>query len=202
MVPGLMNRDAFDTLARSFAVSSSRRDAMHGFVTALGIRWTATFFPGSVAAKNKKRKKPKKNEFGCLNVGQQCSGKDSKCCSGICQGKKPKKGKKDKSTCIDHNAGACSLERNFCDAGQISANCGSNGICAKTTGNASFCLSSEGISQELNCRVCSTDRDCEAQGFPLGSACVIFTGGTFCLGVSDCAGVNGSTGTACFARGA
>ena len=47
----------------------------------------------------KKNKKPKNNAFGCLNVGQACNGKNDKCCSGICDGKKPKKGKKDKSKC-------------------------------------------------------------------------------------------------------
>lgn len=195
-----MDNQLIDRLARRLAAALSRRHVA-ALLLSTGVAPLLRFAPVATG-KKKKRNKPKKNEFGCLDVGKKCNGKNNKCCSGICNGKRPKKKKKDKSKCAAHDTGACTPERDFCVAGQISASCGTNGLCVETTGNASFCASGQGISQELNCRVCSTDKDCEAQGFPLGSACVIFTGGTFCFGVSDCAGVNGSTGTACFAPGA
>ncbi|MGH2617744.1 MAG: hypothetical protein ACRDJC_21155, partial [Thermomicrobiales bacterium] len=72
-------------------------------IAALGLM--AAGFPRRVEAK--KRKKPRPNEFGCLNVGQTCGGRSERCCSSICQGKKPKKGKKDRSRCVAHNVGGC-----------------------------------------------------------------------------------------------
>ena len=43
-------------------------------------------------ARAKRRKKPKFNDIGCLEVGEPCAGKDSRCCSGICRGKKGEEG--------------------------------------------------------------------------------------------------------------
>ena len=79
-----MDTDVFDSLARSLGAASSRRRAL---AAALGGLVTLGVLP--TGAKKGKTKKPKPNAFGCLNVGQKCRGKDSKCCSGICQGKKP-----------------------------------------------------------------------------------------------------------------
>jgi hypothetical protein len=151
-----------------------------------------------VTSARKRKKKLVLNEFGCVDVGGKCRGNNGNCCSGICQGKKPKKGKKDTSVCVAHNLGDCSLQRDICltgDAGESA--CNANSVCAATTGKAAFCASQE----EVACRICSTDQDCEAQGFPFGSACIILTGGE-CNAGGDCNGIGGSNGTACAGPGA
>jgi hypothetical protein len=130
--------------------------------------------------KNKKNNKPENNAFGCLNVGQHCNGKDSKCCSGICDGKKPKKGKKDKSKCAGHNVGTCQTGFDLCQG--VIAPCANGGACFTTTGNSPFCAGGSGI-----CTACTRDSDCVAAGFGAFAACVVCTsecpdtGGTVCF---------------------
>src|SRR5687768_235577 len=87
----LLNGHHFDDLIRS--LFASRRSLLSGGL-ALAAGWFGVF---DATAKNKRKKKSQKNAFRCLNVGQKCAGKNGKCCSGICNGKKPKKGKKDRS---------------------------------------------------------------------------------------------------------
>ena len=143
--------------------------------------------PGVMQAKkhkHKKRNKPQNNAFGCLNVGQHCNGKDDKCCSGICDGKKPKKGKKDKSKCVGHNAGPCQDAFDVCEG--VALTCGLSGACFKTTGNAPFCAGGNS-----ECQPCQRDVDCVNQGFGVGAACVVCN--------SECALISG--GTVCFAAG-
>jgi hypothetical protein len=134
--------------------------------------------------KRKKDKKPKNNAFGCLNVGKACNGKDDKCCSGICDGKKPKKGKKDKSRCIAHNVNSCDEAFDLCNG--VGVACGLAGACFKTTGNAPFCAGGNG-----ECGFCQRDVDCVNQGFGVGAACVVCN--------SECALISG--GTVCFSAG-
>lgn len=158
----------------------SRRNTLAALVGILPA-W-ALPLPLATLAKKKKRKKnkPKKNEFGCLNVGKHCNGKDSKCCSGICDGKKPKKGKKDKSKCVGHDASTCRPGFDLCLG--VFAICSGAGVCTTTTGNAPFCAGGSGT-----CTLCSRDTDCEAAGFGPGAACVVCnsecpdTGGTVCF---------------------
>lgn len=136
--------------------------------------------------KNKKRKrdrKPETNAFGCLNVGQHCSGKDSSCCSGVCDGKKPKKGKKDKSKCIAHNAGPCQDAFDVCTSVAVPCSVNDLGGCFKTTGNAPFC----GVG-DTPCVPCKRDVDCVDLGFGFGAACIVCnflcaaeSGGTMCV---------------------
>lgn len=172
-----MDATLFDRLTRRLAYSTSRQGLIHGLSTALGLSLTATHFPGSADAKNKQRKKPKKNEFGCLDVGKACNGKNSKCCSGICKGKRPKKGKKGKSKCIAHNVGSCQADQDSCSGVEIP--CGTGATCFRTTGKASFCAGEEAG----ECVVCEKDTDCEAV-FGVGAACVVcpncFETGTAC----------------------
>jgi hypothetical protein len=134
--------------------------------TAVGL--VATRFPDSTDAKNKKKRKPAFNQFGCLNVGQHCAGSSTKCCSGICKGGKPKKGKKDKSVCINHNAGSCSFGQDSCATPNP---CASNGSCFATTGNGSIC----GVAEAGQCRPCNKDAECAAE-FGQGAACVVCAG--------------------------
>jgi hypothetical protein len=130
--------------------------------------------------KKKKKNKPQTNAFGCLNVGQHCNGKDDTCCSGICDGKKPKKGKKDKSKCVGHDANICQSGFDLCQG--VIATCSNGGACVTTTGNAPFCAGGTGV-----CTVCSRDPDCVAAGFGTLAACVVCnsecpeTGGTVCF---------------------
>ena len=194
-----MDADFLDSLARSLGAANSRRRAL---AAALGGLVTLGVLPAG--AKKGKTKKPKKNAFGCLNVGQPCRGKSGTCCSGICQGKKPKKGEKDKSKCVAHNEGGCTAERSVCVTGSPTSFCGPEAVCLATTGNAGFCANVAGnsFSQEVNCRVCGKDTDCEAAGFGQGAACVLLNQG-FCATLeSTCAGINGSSGTACLPPGA
>jgi len=103
-----MDEFQFDALTRSLIAPGSRRQAVAtaivGLLGAFGARPAA-------AKKAKKAKKPKNNAFGCLDVGQNCRSSDRKCCSGICHGKKPKKGNKDTTKCVAHNVGGCTLDR-------------------------------------------------------------------------------------------
>jgi hypothetical protein len=193
-----VDADFLDSLARSLGDASSRRRAL---AAALGGLATLGVLPAG--AKKGRAKKPKKNAFGCLDVGQKCRGKSGKCCSGICQGKKPKKGKKDNSTCVAHNEGGCTAERSVCVTGNQSSLCGPEAVCLATTGNAGFCASVAGNSftQAANCRPCARDTDCEA-GFGQGAACVLVNQGVCATPETTCAGINGSSGTACLPPGA
>ena len=199
-----MHANRFNEVAYLLAALPSRRDVLRGLVAA-GLGLGGLRLQEATEAKKKQRnKKPKLNAFGCLNVGQKCRGKDSKCCSGICQGKKPKKGEKDKSTCVAHNEGPCTADRSVCATGSPASLCGPEAVCLATTGNAGFCANVAGnsFSQEANCRVCGKDTDCEAAGFGQGAACVLLNQGFCATPDTNCAGVNGSSGTACLPPGA
>ncbi len=170
-----MQGEAFDTFIRTLGAGHSRRMLLLSSGTIFGL--IATLMPGNGLAKKKNRKKPKNNAFGCLNVGKACNGKNAKCCSGVCQGKRPKKGDKDKSECKAHNVGSCRANQDNCVAS--TGPCGTEGACFRTTGNASFC-GGNGV-----CLACKKDTECEALGFGVGAACAVCiecqaTGGTGC----------------------
>jgi hypothetical protein len=203
-----MDDRRFDALTQRLTAVESRRSLL-GLVAGAALGAAAGRDDARARKRNRKQRKHKKqkqkrkppilNAFGCVDVGLPCRGDSALCCSGICQGAPPKQGKRDTSVCIAHNAGNCSPARSFCVTGDDKlSQCGTSGICVATTGNAGFCASDDNNSPDLNCRVCGTDTDCEAQGFPPGSACVVLTGG-LCVGDNNCAGVNGSSGTACLA---
>lgn len=173
-----MNATRFDRLTRGLSTTPTRRAILGGFATAIGL--AAPRVPGRVEAKTKK-KPLKVNEFGCVNVGGKCRGKDGKCCSGICKGKKPKKGEKDKSRCVDHHTGGCQADQDQCSTGF--SECGTGGLCYRTTGKASFCGAYQ-VEWFSPCTPCEKDADCTADFGP-GAACID------CL--SDCP----SPGTAC-----
>jgi hypothetical protein len=161
-----MDEIRFDRFARSLADKPSRRGVLRGLAATMGL--AVVHFQSSVEAKTKRKRKKKLilNAFGCVDVGGKCRGKDANCCSGICQGKKPKKGKKDKSTCVAHNVGECQAGQDFCAGNGVL--CGTEAACFRTTGKASFC----GALIGGDCRVCSRDSDCEAEFGP-GAACVV-----------------------------
>jgi hypothetical protein len=177
-----MDNRTFDDLTRVLSAVASRRAAVSAAAgAALGL--IAPRLPGAEAsAKRRKRKdknkKPVLNEFGCVDVGGQCRGNDGLCCSGICQGKKPKKGEKDKSRCAAHDTGGCQAGQDVCAGEAVS--CEGTGSCFRTTGKGSFC-GGKGA-----CAECTQDRDCQPI-FGEGAACIV------------CADLCEATGrTACF----
>jgi hypothetical protein len=156
----------FDRLARWLGTASPRRRLLGGLAaSALGL--VATGLPEVEAKKKHKHKrKPKPaqpNEFGCISVGDACTNAEQ-CCSGICEGKKGKK------LCIAHGEGTCDQEADgFCEAEDTTQTvCNDNPACAciRTTAGSKFCFG-----PGTDCADCQTDTDCEALGFPPGSAC-------------------------------
>jgi hypothetical protein len=162
----------------------TRRIVVGGFAAVLG--GGAAGLPHQASA-GKRKKRLKRNEFGCVNVGGKCRGKGQHCCSGICNGKKPKQGEKDTSRCVAHDAGV------GCRAGDHEAGCdgaadiscttstGSLGVCDTTTGNAGICIFG------FSCFPCRKDEDCQKQGCGPRASCVRcqescpHTGGTACV---------------------
>lgn len=177
----------------------SRRDVVRG-LAGTGLGMAARRPPDTVAAKKKRKRKDKnkktkmkRNAFGCVDVGGKCQGNSANCCSGICEGQKPKRGKKDTSACVAHdNAGVCFPDSNSCAFGEVvrctreNLNC----LCLLTTGNAGFCGDfSSPDGPETLCRDCDKDVDCQEEFGP-GAACVLFAGA--------CSGICPATGrTAC-----
>ena len=170
---GSTRRRLAQLLGRAVLGTSSRRllpDGLASLVLASAV------LPETATAK-KRGKKLKFNAFGCVNVGGKCHGQDAACCSGICQGKKPKKGKRDKRRCVAHDTGDCAPGQGTCK-GPISCttSTGDNGFCYATTGNAGFC----GLSGP--CSGCRRDTDCHELWGP-SAACLVCAGcphGTFC----------------------
>lgn len=174
-----MDGSRFDLLARALATRSARRSVTRLVAVAAGLasgRVVAT-------AQAKGKKKPTPNAYGCLSVGQPCKGKDALCCSGLCQGKKPKKGKKDKRKCAARNSGGCVSAQDSC-AVDKNVPCLSNGVCTRTTGEGNSCARL-GVGE---CMACAKDADCLLWG--PGAACIV------------CPASCGTTTTACFAAAA
>ncbi|MDQ2653841.1 MAG: hypothetical protein M3Z20_12470 [Chloroflexota bacterium] len=146
----------------------------------LGALAVGLLTPAAASAKKnrkrrKRRKLPEPNAFGCLDVDVACRGDSSACCSGICVGKKPKRGKKDISRCAAHNTGGCVLENNSCGIENPDIPCGADGFCMRTTGNADFCANL----RVGACSACRQDEDCQG-AFGAGAACVLCDNGFLC----------------------
>ncbi len=192
-----MGASRVDGLARALTTAPTRRAVLHGLAVVAGV---ASSGPPCAGRAKKHKSKVRLNEFGCVNIGGTCRGKDALCCSGICQGKKPKKGKKDTSRCVAHNVGGCTVDRRFCLAGLPLAFCSETALCTITTGNAPFC--GDGLMNadpEDVCRPCRSDLECEALGFGEGSACVILRAEGLCN--DDCENIEGNSGTGCLRPG-
>ena len=177
-----MDQQRFVALTRTVSSLPSRRDILRG-LAGVGLGLGALRQPETAEAKKRKKKKKKKpqlplNAFGCLDVGQPCRGNSANCCSGICQGVKPKKGKKDTSSCVAHNTGICYPDSDSCTLA-VPVLCNPSKpscMCVLTTGNAGFCGDSSGFSDFPSiCRDCSKDADCQAEFGP-GTACVVLGG--------------------------
>jgi hypothetical protein len=175
---GQMDATRFDRLARLFSNARSRRQA----VLALLFGGAITL-PGLAEAKkkHKQKKKIKRNDFGCVNVGGFCKN-SGQCCSGICQGKKGKK------KCQAHDTGNCQAGSDTCLGTHVictTSNGNLAGACYTTTGNAGFCAAAAG------CFLCQKDADCQPFCGP-AAACVLCVdecadfGGTGCFGPEQC----------------
>jgi hypothetical protein len=180
-----MDDTRFDALTRSFAAGVSRRTILGGVLATVGLGALSPTV--DAARKKKKKKKLQLNAFGCVDVGKPCRGKDSKCCSDICQGKKPKKGKKDRSECVGHDESTCLRGQHLAECGGVAnvdclTSAGLPGRCSTTTGNAGYCLT------DGDCFPCKRDADCQAVAGPR-AACIpcaaecVATGGTACVNV-------------------
>jgi hypothetical protein len=183
-----------DALALSLTGVLSRRGIVRGLAV-LPLELAARVLPGRAAGRRKRKRREKHrenkncsnssalqlNEFQCVDVGNACRGDSANCCSGICQGKKPKKGKRDTSVCLAHNTATCQTDEDVC-AG-TGGSCGVDGLCFRTTGTTSFCGTSP---DPAGCIDCTKDADCEPI-FGLGAACVTCGGacggsGILCIG--------------------
>jgi hypothetical protein len=176
-----MDGSRFDKLTRSLARVSDRRRIFAGAATGL----LAHVGPGlsrAAGARQRKGKKRKRqvlafNEFGCVNVGGTCRGKNSVCCSGRCQGSKPKPGMPDRRRCVAHDTGGCTKTDRVCPSVPCTTSIGHAGGCATTTGNAPYCA------DVVTTIPCNKDADCEQYCGSL-AACHV------CIGVAGgrCAG--------------
>jgi hypothetical protein len=180
-----MHAIRFDALSRSLGTGASRRSALAGVLGALGGGALPLVTGLAKSKKSRKKNRPKPNAYGCLNVGQRCNGKNSKCCSGICRGKKPQKGKRDKRRCVAHDTGGCVVSERQCGAKVPTCTTSVNhvGGCLTTTGNGPYCA------DFITGHLCSKDADCRAVCGPL-AACFIDVCDNnrgHCAGPGECA---------------
>ena len=178
-----MDAFRFDRFTRALTTAPSRRVVLHGIVaTVLGL---APAPPPSAVQARKRKSKPRFNAFGCVDVGGKCQGKARHCCSGICQGKKPKRGERDKSRCLAHNESTCRAgQRDTGCGGSTTIPCttstGFSAVCDTTTGNAGFCT------HGFICMPCLKDAECREVCGPAAA----------CIQCPDCDGP-GTSDTAC-----
>jgi hypothetical protein len=152
---------------------SSRRDFLHALAVGAGLAAIGAPDGRQVEAK-RRTSKLKRNQFGCVNVGRACRGRDAVCCSGICEGKKPKKGEKDTSACVPHHQGVCTPADRACTDDGSPTSCNPDrpsASCFRTTGHAGFC----GDDVIPGCIPCRKDADCRQQ-LGQGAACVVCAG--------------------------
>jgi hypothetical protein len=171
-----MNAARFDALLRSHSARASRRGVLTGLAGGLlAALPLALRGDGAGAKKKHKTKKPTRNRYGCVDVGRACAGDSALCCSGICEGTKPRKGKKDKSRCVGHDSGSCLPEQDSC--GEYSIACGTDARCFQTTGKGVICATYA----KFDCRACNKDADCVSEKGE-GAACVFCADGYACPG--------------------
>jgi hypothetical protein len=172
----------FDRLTCSVSEVASRRRLLAG-LSVLGF--APTRLVHLVDARKRERKNRSKplrfNLYGCVDVGKPCRGRNEYCCSNICEGPNPKRGKRDKSKCVAHHLGGCMADQDSC-AG-VPFSCGTLGYCTRTTGKASFCAVA--LPGGAICMECRTDADCEPV-LGRGAACIVClrcsaTSDTYCV---------------------
>jgi hypothetical protein len=176
-----MDSRQFDAIVRDrLSMIVPRSTVVAASATAL-LAWFGGSSDRPVTAAAQRKKPLQRNRYRCVPVGKPCRGKDGACCSGICRGKKPKKGEKDQSRCMAHDAGGCvgGQHPGIC-GGEDAACMTSNheaGWCSTTTGNAGYCFRAISI-DPMPCR-----RDADCQKDRAGAACIRCpsSGGTRCV---------------------
>lgn len=172
-----MDAGHFDHLTLAQSSRVSRRAAIQIGALAISI---AGIQPAPTAQANDKRRRrrrrnrqpelpvvePTPNAYGCLSVGQPCGGHHELCCSEVCEGPLPQKGKPDARVCAAHNTGDCVAAQDSCLV-EKNVPCLSNGVCTQTTGEANFCARLA----VGECMACKTDADCTLWG--PGAACIV-----------------------------
>jgi hypothetical protein len=169
-----MNEPRFDRWARALSDPASRRQTI--VASLLGGLALLRGGDGAMAKKKRrKKKKIKRNAFGCVNVGKTCRN-SGQCCSGICQGKKGKRKCRahDVGTCAQDGSGVCTAP----NPALLTCNNSDSCFCLRTTAGSSACA------QQFVCADCQRDADCEALGFPPGSACAPVSSGN-CAGACE-----------------
>jgi hypothetical protein len=190
-----MEPQRFDHFVRMLGRATVRRRLLAGMAMSPFAGLVAADLLVDAEAKKKHKKKrrkkrkpetPEPNAFGCLDVGQPCNGDSANCCSGICAGTPPKKGKQDASRCVAHDTGGCQAGRvPGTSCGNTSAQCTTStgdpsGVCETTTGNAGFCAASGG------CFACTRDDQCQAL-YGSQAACILCDGCLEEAGGTSCA---------------
>ncbi|MGH2614514.1 MAG: hypothetical protein ACRDJC_04695 [Thermomicrobiales bacterium] len=181
----------FETLIRALTDRPIARRALTrglaGAAMAAGLaRWSGEDLHARKRRKRKTRNKPLENAFGCRNVGVVCTSANQ-CCSGLCAGKRGKKGKSSKKTCRAHDASDCRIDQDSCSGTNFACitSTGEEGFCHVTTGNASYCAN-DGIEFP-----CTKDEECNPFCGPLAACNVCNIPGEapeqFCGGSSGCA---------------
>ena len=175
------------TRSQSFTIGATRRGILGGVAAALGLEPLGLLVADAKKNKHKNKRKTRKkplvlNTFGCIDVGQACRGNDANCCSGICQGKKPKKSERDQSRCLAHDTGGCTATATKCGmAPTCTTTVARPGGCLITTGNAPYCA------DFISCFPCTKDEECVPFCGPL-AACVLCPGSCPETGDRHCAG--------------
>jgi hypothetical protein len=166
-----MNEPRFARWVRALSGPTSRRQTI--LASFLGGLALIRDRHGAAAKKKSRKKKIKRNDFGCVNVGGFCK-TSNQCCSGVC------KGKKGKRKCKAHDTGGCTGEQDACDGEAVPcvSAASETGACVRTTGNAGYC-NVAGV-----CAACTRDTDCQATHGPQ-AACFV------------CENECGPNGTAC-----
>jgi hypothetical protein len=165
-----MDGHRFDDLARS--LTGSRRSLRAGLLLTPPL-WLGALDGGARRKGKDTPRKPKPNQYGCLDVGDPCQ-RARQCCSSICEGQRGK------MTCRAHDEGVCTPRRNACVNGGVTICNPDNpkSACVLTTGKAAFCADSARSDLPDPCQRCSRDADCQ-NVFGPGAACVDMRG-DFC----------------------
>jgi hypothetical protein len=173
-----MDGHRFDRLTRALTRTASRRSLVAmALVTAPG--WLTPLESGAKTTGKDKPKRPKPNQYGCLAVGARCK-RASQCCSSRCNGKPGKK------TCRAHGTGTCKQGGpGLCQVPAdeiplVTCNNIPTCLCARTTAGSNYCFNNAADVEP--CTDCRDDADCEALGYPRGSACAPVSTG-ICTGV-------------------
>ena len=91
-----MIRHAYADLARSLASAPTRREVLRG-VAGAGFVFANLKRPATTLAKKQSKAKLRRNEFGCVPIGEPCRASDAQLLLGRLPGEEAEERQKDKS---------------------------------------------------------------------------------------------------------